>query len=180
MKKKLFENIDGNQFKLVNENISTNDLQNFIDKMNKETGRNYYLGGAYGNYELWDRSATGEHRLEVGSRNDIYQYLIKNRFKKSISERESDDDINWEEVEIPDNETDAKKLLDVAVEYYGSGKDVDKNGNIIYHPVYQSGDIINTVETIEDKFPALKGYFDSKYHGQEPDREDNNFNIPDN
>ena len=88
---KIFEHKGGNQFKLVNENISTNDLQNFINKMNKETGRNYYLGGAYGNYELWDRSASGEQRLEVGSRNDIYQYLIKNRFKKSISEQESDD-----------------------------------------------------------------------------------------
>lgn len=58
-----------------------NELQAKIEQGNKETGSQFRLGGAYGNYELWVTLPDGgETRLEAGSYRDVYNAWVKYRF----------------------------------------------------------------------------------------------------
>jgi len=67
-------------------------LEQMIEENNEEYGTNFSIGGAYGNYELWD----GGNRIEIGSKKDIYEAFIKNRFKDdepiiAINKEDEDD-----------------------------------------------------------------------------------------
>jgi antirestriction protein len=69
--------------------VSTSDLNDFLDRINKESDAKFRIGGAYGNYELWAIDNNGdEHRIEVGSRKDIKEALIKNRYNKKYTKYE--------------------------------------------------------------------------------------------
>lgn len=61
--------------------ITTADLNRMIEQYNSE-GRSFELRGAYGNYELWSKG----NRLEVGSRKDIYNALVKYRFNEKYEQ----------------------------------------------------------------------------------------------
>ena len=61
--------------------ITTVDLNRIIEQYNSE-GRSFELRGAYGNYELWSKG----NRLEVGSRKDIYNALVKYRFNEKYEQ----------------------------------------------------------------------------------------------
>jgi hypothetical protein len=66
---------------------SKSDLDILIDEINEKSGGRFYLGGAYGNYELWGKDKDGgDHRIEVGSRKDIREALIKNRYNSKFTE----------------------------------------------------------------------------------------------
>lgn len=105
----------------LNEGISTSQLDDFIKKVNQESGKKYELGGAYGNYELWDSGK----RLEVGSRNDIYQYLIKNRFKtneavtKGGQQAVTDDTVMWNVIDkLEQSDVDNVPKIKAAITQY--------------------------------------------------------------
>jgi hypothetical protein len=66
--------------------ITTADLNRMIEQYNSE-GRSFELRGAYGNYELWSKG----NRLEVGSRKDIYNALVKYRFNDKYEQGGSTD-----------------------------------------------------------------------------------------
>ena len=66
---------------------SKSDLDILIDEINEKSGGRFYIGGAYGNYELWGKDKDGgDHRIEVGSRKDIREALIKNRYNSKFTE----------------------------------------------------------------------------------------------
>jgi hypothetical protein len=60
--------------------VTMGDLERMIEEYNEE-GRNFELRGAYGNLELWSNG----NRLEVGSKKDIKQALIKYRFNEKYA-----------------------------------------------------------------------------------------------
>jgi hypothetical protein len=60
--------------------VTMGDLERMVNEYNKE-GRNFELRGVYGNLELWSNG----HRLEVGSKKDIKQALIKYRFNEKYA-----------------------------------------------------------------------------------------------
>jgi len=66
--------------------ITTADLNRMIEQYNSE-GRSFELRGAYGNYELWSKG----NRLEVGSKKDIYNALVKYRFNDKYEQGGSTD-----------------------------------------------------------------------------------------
>lgn len=54
----------------------------FIARINAEQKSAFSLGGAYGNLELWAKDAKGDnHRIEVGSSADVYNAIVRERFK---------------------------------------------------------------------------------------------------
>jgi len=56
-------------------------LEDLIRENNEKYGTQFHLGGAYGNYELWAVDNKGDnHRLEAGSKKDVYEAFIKYRF----------------------------------------------------------------------------------------------------
>jgi len=55
-------------------------LENLVAKNNEQYGTTFEIGGAYGNYELWATDKDGHHRLEAGSKKDIYNTFVKYRF----------------------------------------------------------------------------------------------------
>ena len=66
--------------------VSTSELNDLLEKINSESGADFRIGGAYGNYELWGKDKDGgEHRIEVGSRKDIKEALIRNRYNKKYT-----------------------------------------------------------------------------------------------
>jgi len=70
--------------------VSTSDLNDLLNRINQESEANFSIGGAYGNYELWAKDKNGdEHRIEVGSRKDIKEALIKNRYNKKYTKYEA-------------------------------------------------------------------------------------------
>ena len=72
--------------------VTTNKLNSFIAEINQDGGGEFSLGGAYGYYELWARDKDGgSHRVEVGSRKDIYEALIKNRYNKKYNPKYADE-----------------------------------------------------------------------------------------
>jgi hypothetical protein len=58
-------------------NLTMSDLNRMIAEYNSD-GRSFELRGAYGNLELWSKG----NRLEVGSKKDIYNALVKYRFNE--------------------------------------------------------------------------------------------------
>lgn len=74
---------------------SKSDLDILIDEINEKSGGRFYLGGAYGNYELWGKDKDGgDHRIEVGSRKDIRESLIKNRYNSKFTEYAKGGNVN--------------------------------------------------------------------------------------
>lgn len=70
-----------NGAKLKSGKITIAKLKSMIDEYN-ESGRKFYLRGAYNQLELW---SDGKYRLEVGSKEDIYRALVRYRFDKRYS-----------------------------------------------------------------------------------------------
>ena len=57
--------------------ITFSDLDELVSQINEAGGGQFSLGGAYGYQELWAKDKDGNsHRLESGSKKDIYQALI--------------------------------------------------------------------------------------------------------
>lgn len=76
---------------------SKSDLDILIDEINEKSGGRFYLGGAYGNYELWGKDKDGgDHRIEVGSRKDIREALIKNRYNSKFTQYAKGGEVNDE------------------------------------------------------------------------------------
>jgi hypothetical protein len=66
--------------------VSTAELNALINEINEKSGGTFYLSGAYGNYELWGKDKNGgDHRIDVGSRKDIKEALIKNRYNEKFT-----------------------------------------------------------------------------------------------
>jgi hypothetical protein len=88
----------GEGIKKVGESVSEagmkiGEVQALIDKNNSEHGTTFYLGGAYGNQELWAKDAEGhEHRLEAGSTKDVYNAFVKYRFSEKY--RKANESVN--------------------------------------------------------------------------------------
>jgi hypothetical protein len=76
---KKLESIDEQKVKeSISYPVSIAKLEDFIDRINKESNTNYSLGQVGSSYELWKN---GNERVEVGSKKDLYDYLIKHRFQ---------------------------------------------------------------------------------------------------
>jgi len=66
--------------------ITLGDINSFIAEINEADGGEWSLGGAYGYYELWAKDKDGgSHRVEVGTKKEIYQALIKYRYNKKYN-----------------------------------------------------------------------------------------------
>jgi len=64
-----------------NRRVSQADLEDMIARFNAE-GSDFRLAGSYGYLDLWTKTPDGKDvRLASGSRKDIYDALVKNRFK---------------------------------------------------------------------------------------------------
>lgn len=70
---------------LAANSISLAELERKIKENNEKYGTDFSIGQAYGQYELW---ACG-NRLEAGSKKDVYEAWIKNRFKDSCKKKSS-------------------------------------------------------------------------------------------
>jgi hypothetical protein len=88
----------GEGVKKVGESVSEagmkiGEVQALIDKNNSEHGTTFYLGGAYGNQELWAKDVEGHgHRLEAGSTKDVYNAFVKYRFSEKY--RKANESVN--------------------------------------------------------------------------------------
>lgn len=66
--------------------VTVSDLNELIAQINEAGGGQFSLGGAYGYQELWAKDKDGNsHRVESGSKKDIYEALIKNRYNKKYN-----------------------------------------------------------------------------------------------
>lgn len=62
--------------------VSKGQLELLINKNNAEYGTQFYVGGTYGNMDLWVKDAEGnDYRLESGSAKDCYNTFVAERFK---------------------------------------------------------------------------------------------------
>ena len=66
--------------------VGTSELNELINEINKGSGAEFSLGGSYGNYDLWAKDKEGNsRRIESGSKKDIRNSLIKNRYNKKYT-----------------------------------------------------------------------------------------------
>lgn len=73
-------------------NVTVGSLNDLISRINAEGGGEFSLSGAYGEQELWAKDKDGgSHRIECGSKKDIYQALIKNRYNKKYNPKYAED-----------------------------------------------------------------------------------------
>lgn len=69
--------------------ISIGYLNILIADNNAQYGTEFYIGGSYGNYDLWAKvRGGGEERIESGSRKDIYNAFVKYRFNDKYRTKE--------------------------------------------------------------------------------------------
>lgn len=72
--------------------VTMGKLNEFISKINEEGGGKFWLEGSYGQQDLWAKDKDGgSHRIESGSKKDIYEALIRNRFNKKYNPKYADD-----------------------------------------------------------------------------------------
>ena len=94
--------------------VTIGDLNSMIREYN-EDGRSFELRGAYGYFELWSKG----NRLEVGSKKDIYNALVKYRFNEKYADGGATDDNILklykgyaEAVLFSENDSDTQESLD--------------------------------------------------------------------
>jgi hypothetical protein len=181
----LYENIGGNQFRLVNETMSKAQRKAELDKIwkdvhpknepEKKAGDDYdHASGApidlkhHKVHEPINRDKyTGKTFDNDVDETIKFEKVEGNKFKLT---KEGDNGFysSFFEVPIPDDAETAEKLLMVGVQFY-------KDGEV---PRIDMKGFMQHIEDIENKFPQLKGTFEHYAHGAEPDREDNNWNEP--
>jgi len=72
--------------------ITMDRLNTLIAEINQSGGGKFYLEGSYGQQDLWATDKDGgSHRIESGSKKDIYESLVKNRYNKKYNPNYSDD-----------------------------------------------------------------------------------------
>lgn len=135
--------------------VSTSDLQSLISEINEKNDATFYLRGAYGNYELWAKDKNGgDHRIEVGSRKDIREALIKNRYNEKYQKYE-----NGGGVDAP-SEEDARKELE---KLESEGKITLSIGNhgLIFMQIVKTGNamVSSFKKSYESYLDALKHYY---------------------
>ena len=64
--------------KSVNESVNISYLLKLIDDNNTQYGTDFRIEQTYGGYDLW----AGSNRIESGSKQDVYNAFVKNRFNE--------------------------------------------------------------------------------------------------
>lgn len=75
------DSIMANGAKLKSGKLTLGKLKSMIEEYNSE-GRNFELGGAYNQLELWSNG----NRIEAGSKEDIYRALVRYRFNPKYAD----------------------------------------------------------------------------------------------
>jgi hypothetical protein len=104
--------------------VTTGDLNSMIREYN-EDGRSFELRGAYGYLELWSKG----NRLEVGSKKDIYNALVKYRFNEKYADGGvTVTDERLKTMEQSDEERELELYIDNDVALYNQRKfPIEKN-----------------------------------------------------
>lgn len=95
--------------------ITTSKLNEFISTINEEGGGEFTLGGAYGFQELWawNYKTKGNDRIEVGSKKDIYNALIKYRYAERYNPKYSDGKYTSDKMESGGELSDVMSLVEI-------------------------------------------------------------------
>jgi len=133
--------------------ITMSDIDRLMQEINKAGGGEFSLGGAYGYQELWAKDKDGgSHRVEVGSKKDIYNALIKNRYNKKFNP-------NYAEKHEDGGFVEAEQ--DIDREWHEDGGEIfDEQFNSIYKK-YRGKNYFSTDESISNKLKEWE-YFKEK------------------
>ena len=120
--------------------VSTSELNDLIEKINASSGSEFSISGAYGNYELWAKDSNGgDNRIEVGSRKDIKEALIQNRYNKKYTKYAKGGETTTRTISYEDGGlaglVDEEQMRDISFKI--KVKTMPKEESIILHEVVE-------------------------------------------
>ena len=136
---KTFNEIDKDSF-AKGGSVSTSELNDLMEKINESSGSEFSISGAYGNYELWAKDSNGgDNRIEVGSRKDIKEALIQNRYNKKYTKYAKGGETTTRTISYEDGGlaglVDEEQMRDISFKI--KVKTMPKEESIILHEVVE-------------------------------------------